>query len=313
MTQVFDRALILTGPTGSGKSALAHRLAREFPMEIISMDSMALYRHMDIGTAKPSQQERQEVRYHLVDCLDPWESASVAWWLEQAELAIQQILDRKHIPLIVGGTPLYLKALLHGMFEGPTIDPAIRQKLEAQSAAELFRELEPIDPDAARRIHPHDHKRLVRALEVYQQTGQTLTSLQQQFHAIPKERRYPVLCVDLPRELLYSRINQRVDSMMQLGWLEEVKQLHTMPKPLSKEAAQAAGYKELLEHLAGHAALDETIDRIKTRTRQLAKRQLTWFRHLPGIIPLPPAEAEAELRNQISSITPAMGSAGSPL
>ncbi len=313
MSNVFDQALILTGPTGSGKSALAHRLACEFPIEIISMDSMAFFRQMDIGTAKPSLTERQEVRYHLVDCLDPWESSSVAWWLSQAEKCIGEIVERQHIPLIVGGTPLYLKTILHGMFEGPVIDPALRERLETLSTEELVVQLKPVDPAAAERIHPNDHRRLVRALEVYYQTGQPLSDMQQEFKSIPRERINPVLCVDLPRAELYSRINQRVDAMIRSGWLDEVKQLKALDQPLSKEAAQAAGYRELLDHLAGQFTLLETIDRIKTRTRQLAKRQLTWFRHLTSIIPLSPPEAEVALRHQISSMTPAIGSAGSPL
>lgn len=313
MSDVFDQALILTGPTGSGKSALAHRLACEFPIEIISMDSMAFFRQMDIGTAKPSLTERQEVRYHLVDCLDPWEPSSVAWWLSQAEKCIGEIVERQHIPLIVGGTPLYLKTILHGMFEGPVIDPALRQRLEAQTTQELVVQLKPVDPAAAERIHPNDHKRLVRALEVYYQTGQPLSDMQQEFKTVPRERTNPVLCVELPRVELYARINQRVSAMMRAGWLDEVKRLKALEQPLSKEAAQAAGYRELLEHLEGQSTLEATVDQIKTRTRQLAKRQLTWFRHLSSIIPLPPIEAEAALRHQISSMTPAIGSAGSPL
>lgn len=292
---VFDQALILTGPTASGKSGLAQAWAEHNNAEIISMDSMALYRAMDIGTAKPSLSDRQRVPHHLIDCLNPWENASVAWWLDEAGRVTQDILHRGKRPLIVGGTPLYLKALLCGLFQGPEIDTKLRTELEQVPANLLFERLLPVDPKAAARIHPNDHRRLVRALEVYLQTGIPLSDWQQQFDASPRARPFPVLCIEMPRDDLYHRIDARVDSMMERGWLDEVKHLLQMPNPLSKEAAQAAGYRELVEHLMGNCSFDEAVTATKTRSRQLAKRQLTWFRHFPGLVHLSLSEAERQL------------------
>jgi len=292
---LFDNALILTGPTASGKSGLALTYAERNNAEIISMDSMALYRGMDIGTAKPTPTERQRIPHHLIDCLDPWERASVAWWLAEAEHATLNILQRGKRPLIVGGTPLYLKALLCGLFKGPEIDPQLRHDLEQQPADLLYERLQPVDPKAAARIHPNDHRRLVRALEVYLQTGKPLTDWQQQFNAAPRVRPIPVICIELPRDELYRRIDARVDTMMQMGWLDEVKRLLELPQPLSKEAAQAAGYRELAEHLKGTYSLEEAVTATKTRSRQLAKRQLTWFRNFPGLLHLSPGDAERYL------------------
>lgn len=309
----FDHAVIITGPTASGKSSLALTLAEEYGGEIVSMDSMALYRGMDIGTAKPNHADLQRVTHHLVNCLDPWESSSVAWWLKEADRAVRGILERGKLPIIVGGTPLYLKAIMYGLFEGPVIEPALRNELEALPAEVLHQQLISVDPAAASRIHPNDHKRLVRALEVYRQTGQPLSTLQQQFQVEPRPRTLPILCLDISRNILYERINLRVDTMMQAGWLEEVRLLMTLDKPLGKEAAQAAGYRELIAHLRGESILTEAVEATKTRSRQLAKRQLTWFRHLPSLEMIAPNDVQQRVTAYISSITPAIGSFGSPL
>jgi len=292
---IFDHALILTGPTASGKSGLALSLAQQLHAEIISMDSMAVYRGMDIGTAKPIAADRQKIPHHLIDCLDPWESASVAWWLTEASRVTHDILQRGKRPIIVGGTPLYLKALSCGLFESPEVDPKLRAELERQPAQLLHERLLVVDPEAAARIHLNDHRRLVRALEVYLQTSKPLSAWQQQFKSEPRNRPTPIICIEVPREELYHRINTRVDDMMQMGWLEEVRQLLQLPQPLSKEAAQAAGYRELAEHLRGSCTLEEAIAATKTRSRQLAKRQLTWFRSFPGLLHLSLNDAAKQL------------------
>jgi tRNA dimethylallyltransferase len=279
----FRDALILTGPTGSGKTQLALELASRLGAEIVSMDSMALYRGMDIGTAKPTAEERRQVPHHLVDVLDPWESASVAWWLEQAGHVCRDIARRGQRPLLVGGTPMYLKALLRGLFAGPPADAALRRRLEhqAQSAGPeaLHAQLAHIDPVAAARLHPHDVRRVVRALEVWELTGRPISSWQHQW---AREAGHPsCLWLSLPRKELHVRIHARVERMFAAGFVEEVRALRTLPRPLSREAAQAVGYQEVLEHLAGRASLAEIVALVQTRTRQLAKRQVTWFRHLP--------------------------------
>ncbi len=339
----FGHALILTGPTASGKSRLGVELARRLGAEIVSMDSMALYRRMDIGTAKPGPGDRQRVPHHLIDVLEPWESANVAWWREQAGRICREIEARDRRALFVGGTPLYLKALLEGLFEGPPGEDGVRRRLEQEALdlgpQSLHARLASVDPATAGRLHPNDVRRVVRALEVWELTGKPISSWQQQWKPFPlahpsegetldrplpacpagegghwldgEEKRNEVvlppplafdllhlpgkpagveqgpspscLCLDVPRQLLYERINARVEQMMQAGLLDEVRSLRQLDRPLSREARQALGYKELLDHLEGRCTLEEAVNRIQTRSRQFAKRQLTWFRHIPQL------------------------------
>lgn len=276
--------LFLVGPTASGKSAVGVELAERLGAEIISLDSMAVYRGMDIGTAKPSAEERARVRHHLVDIVAPWEEYSVARYLDDAAAALAEIRSRGHVPLFVGGTPLYLKAVLRGLFEGPAADWEFRnacQSWAAQHGVEtLHARLASMDPAAAQKIHPHDLRRIVRALEVFEKTGQPLSRWQAQFQQPREEARGRVLVLDWPREQLYRRINHRVEEMFRQGLVEEVRALLATGQKLSHTASQALGYREVLEYLAGRCSLEETIERVKTHTRQFAKRQLTWFRHL---------------------------------
>jgi tRNA dimethylallyltransferase len=284
----LSAALVLTGPTAAGKSALALRIAEQSGAEIISMDSMTLYRSMDIGTAKPTQSERAAVPHHLIDVLDPWEDASVSWWLEQARAAAWAIHERKKRVLFVGGTGLYLKALLCGLFDGPGANEPIRRRLEEEAAqlggAEaLVARLRGVDPVSAERLHPNDLRRIIRALEVWEATGQALSSWQTQWpRGENAESRPTVFWIDIPRPVLHQRINERVEAMMEAGWLDEAKALQSLGRPLSTSARQALGYRELFEHLDGALTMPEAVTRIQARTRQFAKRQVTWFRHLPG-------------------------------
>lgn len=287
----FRNALILTGPTASGKSQLGVELAVRLGAEILSMDSMAVYRGMDIGTAKPGNADRQRVPHHLIDALDPWQSASVAWWLEEAGRCCEDIESRGKRVLIVGGTPMYLKALLRGLFDGPPGDEAVRQRLSLEAATHgnqsLHDRLHHVDPVSAGRLHPNDLRRVIRALEVWELTGKPISEWQQQWRptaglpgpatSIPDR----CLCLDVPRETLYSRIDTRVHQMIDAGLVEEVRALGRLEKPVSREARQALGYKELFDHLEGQLSLEEAIQQIQTRSRQFAKRQMTWFRHLP--------------------------------
>ncbi|MBA4189605.1 MAG: tRNA (adenosine(37)-N6)-dimethylallyltransferase MiaA [Planctomycetaceae bacterium] len=315
---VFANALILTGPTACGKTALALDVAEHLNAEIIALDSMTVYRGMDIGTAKPTATERQRVRHHLIDVLDPWESLSVGWWLERATEACRDITARGKRPLFVGGTPFYLKALLHGLFDGPPADQVVRCTLEAEAERDgkdkLHARLALVDPKTATRLHPNDVRRVVRALEVYTLTGKPISAWQQTWDTpaftdspelVPPPVRIPAVVLVLPREVLYERINRRVDMMLASGWLDEVRRLRELPKPLSRESRQALGYRELLEYLetvedqgAGDDACEprlpganegrwtETAELIRTHTRHFAKRQLTWFRHLPQLVPI---------------------------
>jgi tRNA dimethylallyltransferase len=286
----FREALVLTGPTASGKSALGVRLAGALGAEIISLDSMAVYRGMDIGTAKPTVQERQGIHHHLMDVLDPWESATVAWWLREAARCCRDIQERGRRVLFIGGTPFYLKAMLLGLFEGPPGNMELRGQLEAQAQAVgpelLHRRLAAVDPEAAARLHPNDRRRVVRALEVWELTGQPLSRWQQQWSRPAPVHGPRCWWLDLPRAQLYERINARVDRMFASGLVEEVEALCSLPRPLSREARQALGYKEVLDHLDGKVQLADTVERVKLHSRNFAKRQITWFRHLPGCRPV---------------------------
>lgn len=290
MTSPFANALILTGPTASGKSALALDLAGRLNAEIIAADSMTLYRGMDLGTAKPSAEDRARVPHHLIDVLDPWESASVAWWLDRATAAVSEIEGRGKTALFVGGTPFYLKALLCGLFPAPPADPELRRRLEAEAEANgkdaLHARLAAVDAPSARRLHPNDVRRVVRALEVWHLTGRPLSDWQQQdwwSGSGPGFQPGSCICLDVPRADLYARIDRRVEAMFAAGWVDEVRHLRELPQPMSKEASMALGYREIGEHLDGRRTLAETIAEVQLRTRQFAKRQLTWFRALPGL------------------------------
>jgi len=288
----FADALILTGPTGSGKTALALDLAERFNAEIVSADSMTVYRRMDIGTAKPTAADLARVRHHLVSVLDPWESANVAWWLAAADAACRDIRSRGKRPLIVGGTPFFLKAVMCGLFDGPPSDPAVRARLEAGAEADrdaAHERLRRCDPRTAARLHVNDTRRVARALEVFELTGTPISALQQTWNsptfAVPGEERpspvaIPCAILDWLRPELYARIDRRVEAMVAAGWLDEVRESLALPHPLSREASQALGYRELAAVLRGEATLPEAVSRIQTRTRQFAKRQLTWFRGL---------------------------------
>jgi tRNA dimethylallyltransferase len=297
----FSNSLILTGPTACGKTTLALDLAERIGAEIVSMDSMTLYRGMDIGTAKPTREERGRVRHHLIDVLDPWESASVAWWLEQAAEVCRDIAGRGKRPLFVGGTPFYLKSLLYGLFPGPPGDAVLRRELEAEAESAgndvLHGRLAAVDPKTAARLHPNDVRRVVRALEVFRLTGKPISAWQQSWDtpafatspaATPLPAHIPAVVLELPREILYERINRRVDAMFAAGWLDEVRRLQVLSKPLSREARQALGYRELLNHLdETELSWEHTVELIRTHTRQFAKRQLTWFRHLHTCVRVP--------------------------
>jgi tRNA dimethylallyltransferase len=302
----FDNALILTGPTACGKTALALDLASRIGGEIVALDSMTVYRGMDIGTAKPSAEERARVPHHLIDVLDPWESLTVAWWLSQAEAACADITARGKRPIFVGGTPFYLKALLHGLFDGPPADAELRKKFEEEAArdgnAALHARLAEVDPKSAARLHANDVRRVVRALEVFTLTGKPISDWQQTWDTPafadaegvkPQAAAIPGAVLELPREVLYDRINRRVDLMLEFGWLDEVRKLRELPHALSREARQALGYRELLEWLEDGGDWNETAELIRTHTRQFAKRQLTWFRHLPSLVPVPADASDA--------------------
>jgi tRNA dimethylallyltransferase len=274
----------LTGSTASGKSALGVQLARELNGEILSVDSMAIYRHMDIGTAKATPAEQGGIPHHLLDLRDPHEEFSVAQYLRAALAAVDEIRARGKTPVFVGGTPLYLKTLLRGLFEGPPADWTLREELEEEARAKswdtLYTRLEQVDPAAAARIERNDQRRIVRALEVYELTGTPLSELQQQFERETPAEQLRVFLLDWPRPQMHQRINARVEQMITAGLIAETETLLKLPQGLGRTALQAVGYAEIREHLSGQKTLKEAVMRIQARTRQFAKRQMTWFRSL---------------------------------
>jgi tRNA dimethylallyltransferase len=286
LENAFHRAIYLTGPTASGKTPVGVALAGLLDAEILALDSMTLYRGMDIATAKPSLSERGGIPHHLIDVIDPWESASVSAYRDWAGRAVAEIEARGKRALFVGGTALYLKALLRGLFQGPGADRELRRRLEqdaiAQGDSALHDRLAALDPRAAARLHPHDRRRVIRALEVIELTGRRLSDLQAE-HDRPAPASVPVFALELPRSSLHERINRRVANFFDAGLVEEVSRLQGAPRPLCDVAAQAIGYREVIMMLAGGATRSQAIAQVQARTRQFAKRQSTWFRGLEEV------------------------------
>ena len=288
---------VILGPTASGKSALAVAVARAVGGEILSVDSMQVYRGLDLGTAKPTADERAAVPHHGLDLADAAEDFTVARFVDHADGVIAGAAKRG-VPLILaGGTPLYYKALFDGLFDGPPADPALRERLNLLPPEELHRWLAKVDPPSARRTHPNDQRRLIRALEVHELTGRPISSLQSQW--ADGTRRHDAVWFGLAWERgpLNRRINARAKEMFAAGWVEEVRDLLSRPGGLSKTAAGAAGYGEIIQHLAGRLSLDDALERTKINTRQLAKRQASWFRRFPALNWLPgdrPADQNAD-------------------
>lgn len=277
---------ILSGPTAAGKTALALDLAARLDAEIVSVDSMAVYRGLDIGTAKPSPREQARVPHHVIDVVPPGEPYSIARWLADAATALRAIRGRGRRILFVGGTPLYLRALRDGLAPLPAEDLEFRRQLldevDTHGSAAVHARLATIDPVAAARIHPNDVKRIVRALEVAHTSGRPISAA---FAPDP----HPIfdtqmLVVDLPRRLLGERIDRRVEQMFDRGLVDEVRQAAAQPGGIGPTARQAAGYAEALDLLAGRLSRADAIRLTQQRTRQLAKRQLTWLRSFKGAV-----------------------------
>jgi len=277
--------LLITGPTAAGKSGVGLWLAERLGAEIVSVDSMKVYRGMDIGTAKPTREARARVPHHMIDVADPTEEYNVARYVSETNAAIADIWRRGRRPLLVGGTPLYIRALLSGLFTGPGADPQLRARLwervRREGPAVLHEELQRVDPETAARLHPNDARRIVRALEVFVASGRPISALQQQFKG---EYRQPCRILALRRTPadLRARIERRVEAMFARGWVEEVRGL-LAHGGLGPTAGQAAGYREIVLHLQGALSLPETISRVKQTTWRIARKQMAWLRHLPGV------------------------------
>lgn len=289
------KLLAVVGPTGVGKSELAIFLAKNLEGEIVNFDSVQLYKDLNIGTAKPSEEEKREIPHHLYDVLEIWEECNAARYIEMADKVITEILQRKKIPILVGGTGLYLRTLEYGLFKleiPEKIRKEIRQKAEI-NLEKLYEELKRLDPEYAQKISPKDKVRITRALEVIYTTSKPFS----QFHKENPffgEKRYEILKIglNLPRKELYKRINERVIKMLEKGWLEEVKKLTEKGFGPQLKLFKAIGYRYLIEHLEGKRSLEECIKLIQRDTRRYAKRQITWFKKEQDIVWFSPEEKE---------------------
>ncbi|WP_151075002.1 tRNA (adenosine(37)-N6)-dimethylallyltransferase MiaA [Flintibacter sp. KGMB00164] len=282
------KILVIVGPTASGKTRMAVELAQRHNGEVISADSMQIYRTMDIGTAKPTKEEMGGIPHHMIDVADPEEDFSVARYVEMAARCVDDVLARGKLPIVAGGTGLYIDSLLSGRTFAPfSPDSALRGELERELAEKggqaMLESLSQVDPEAAQRLHPNDHKRIVRALEVYRSTGKTITQHNRETQAIPP--RYNALTIGLAfqdRQAMWRRIDQRVDEMVAAGLEDEVRRLLTSGISPKCTAMQAIGYKEFTQALSGEMTWQEAADVVKLRSRQYAKRQLTWFGRNPN-------------------------------
>jgi tRNA dimethylallyltransferase len=282
MPEAIDRVVVILGPTCVGKTQVSLELADILNGEIVSFDSRQIYRHMDIGTAKPTKEEQKRIPHHFVDRVSPDEKFTAADYAREARQVIRRILERKRQPVAVGGSGLYLRALTEGFFEGPRADERIRRKLmrEAQEFGEprLFGRLKTVDPEAAERIHPNDLVRIVRALEVHEITGKPISLLQRQGEYEPFPMRFVRIGLNIDRKELYQRIERRVEEMIAAGLVKEVEMLKERGFSPKLKSLKTVGYQELFAYLDGEVDLDTAVRNIKLNTRHYAKRQLTWFR-----------------------------------
>lgn len=294
---LVEKAIVLTGPTASGKSSIAIALAEKIDGEIISLDSIAVYCGMDIGTAKPREAEMRRVPHHLVNLVEPTEDFSVACYMREAHAKVQQIQQRGRTPIFVGGTPMFLKGILRGFDPGPPADWEFREAVETDVRRHgidaLRRRLRQVDPLAEHRIDPQDKRRMIRALEVARETGTPISHRQVQFNRETTADTCNVFSLAWPRDQLHARINRRVDQMFQCGLVDEIRSLLRRHGQLSRTASQAVGYREVIAWLAetspeNHAesSMNELMENVAAHTRQLARRQETWFRSFSEIRPL---------------------------
>lgn len=281
-----SQMIMILGVTASGKGKVAFELAKRIDAQIISVDSMKVYRQMDIGTAKPPKEVREQIPHHLIDVVEPSEQFSVGKFLALTNDAIERIKANGKNIIAVGGTALYIKALLYGLFEGPGADEQIREKLRKRANTagieKLYDELLKVDPEACKLIHPNDTKRIIRALEVYELTGKPISSFQTQWSG-QSVNDWKIIGIRREKQQENKRINARVKKMVDTGLVDEVKKLLAEDKPLSKQAACAIGYAEIINYLDGKTTFDEAVELIKQNTRRLAKHQRTWFQTFQNV------------------------------
>jgi tRNA dimethylallyltransferase len=275
------KVIVICGPTGIGKTSVGIELAEKFGGEIVSADSMQIYRYMDIGTAKPTVEEKRRIPHHMIDIVDPDEDYDAVQFSKQARAIIAELDSRDRLPFVVGGTGFYIKALLHGIFQSEPIDPKIKNRLRKEAADYgndvLYDRLMEVDPDTAARLHPNDSYRIIRALETIESTGKSISDHHQE-HGFPDDP-YTVLkiCLQMDRPQLYDRIDKRVDLMIEAGFVDEVKKLLEMGYAADLKSMQSIGYRHVVEFLEEKLPWDECVRTLKRDTRRFAKRQFTWF------------------------------------
>lgn len=306
------KLILIIGPTAVGKGSAAFHLAQTLNAHILSIDSMKVYRRMDIGTAKPSPDRRSALPYHLIDVVEPSQPFSVGRFVELADAVIDTCLAQNTPLVAVGGTAMYIRALIEGLFQGPPADPQIRRQLQQQAATQghhaLHHRLAQLDPLAAQRIHPNDLKRIIRALEVHTLTGQPLSSFHTHFRTGQYRHPWHIIGLRRPREDNNHRINLRVKRMVDTGLLDEVRALLAEHPPVSPQAAQAVGYAEIIDHLKGRTTLPDAIEQVKINTRRLAKTQRTWFRsfqHVHALDLTPDESPQTTAQRILDSLPPA--------
>ncbi|MBC8259125.1 MAG: tRNA (adenosine(37)-N6)-dimethylallyltransferase MiaA [SAR324 cluster bacterium] len=301
--QTDQKIIVVAGPTASGKSDLAMNLAQEFNGELICSDSMQVYRKMDIGTAKPTLAEQKLVPYHQLDLIDPDGHYSAGQYERDTSLIIKQIQERGHLPILVGGTGLYYRALMYGISNIPDIPESLREEIlgwqTEHGTSYCWNQLQKHDPEGAARLHPNDTARILRSLEVVLATGRTLTSFQQQQPFSKARYEFQAVALEWERSRLYERINQRTRSMLDSGWIAEVEMLLTQYPPKLKPL-QAIGYREIVQYLHAELEWEPMVQRIQQRTRQYAKRQMTWFKKEDQVEWYRP-DVEASILTQIKS------------
>ncbi len=288
------KIIVICGPTGIGKTGFAIQLAKKFDTEIVGGDSMQIYRHMNIGTAKPDARERAMARHHMVDVADPDEDFDAARFAGMADKVIDDLDKQGKTAIVAGGTGFYLKALLHGLFRGRAADPEVVARLEAEAAtgADLHGRLLGLDPESAARIHPNDLFRVVRALEVVETTGRPISSFQQDHGFVAERYRSLKFGLYMDREKLYQRIEKRVDIMLEQGLVDEVRGLLDRGYSPDLKSMQSIGYRHVCDCISGKFTYEETVRLLKRDTRRYAKRQFTWFRREKDMVWLEPGETE---------------------
>ena len=276
------KVIVICGPTGVGKTSVALELAKTFNGEIINADSMQIYRHMDIGTAKPTTSEQALIFHHMINIVNLDDHFDAAKYAKKACQVILKLHEKGITPFVVGGTGLYIKALLHGLFKAGASDPNIRKRLQEEAKLHgtgfLYKRLSQCDPEAAKGLHPNDTFRIIRALEVYKLTDKPISEHQHGHGFVDRPFNAIKIGLEMGREVLYERINQRVDAMIEAGFIDEVKKLLGMGYSADLKSMQSIGYRHIVDYIKGSISWDETVRTLKRDTRRYAKRQLTWFK-----------------------------------